>query len=403
MNKQDTPVRVVFLGNVDSGKSTLVSVLSNNQLDNGRGAVRQQIFNHPHEQDNGRTSSIAMEFCNILDRKSILTDLCGHEKYLKTTLFGLNLVNPDYCIIVVGANMGVSKMTTEHMTAAISLGYRIIVCVTKIDICPLHILKNTVMDIKSKCVKMNRKVFELHDIVQDNSPILHNLNILVPLIKISNVSGKNIDILESLIKHLDTNRPYPTHKSPEFLIDNVYSVKGVGIVLAGTINKGILSVGQSLFLNLSEGFTEVSIRSIFNDEDSVVKCIHAGQHCTVNIRCKKKDVKKKDIRVGMVMVSKEHTILSREFRANIYIFHHSTTILPKRECQSGYQPVIHCNGIRQSAEIIHIENKNNLLRSNQQSIVHFRFRYHDEYIVKNSKFIFREGNTRGIGKIIEVM
>jgi GTPase len=103
------------------------------------------------------------------------------------------------------------------------------------------------------------------------------------------------------------------------------------------------------------------------------------------------------------MVSKENTILSREFKADIYIFHHSTTILPKKECRSGYQPVIHCNGIRQSAEILSIENKNNILRSNQRSIVHFRFRYHDEYIVKNSKFIFREGNTRGIGKIIEVM
>lgn len=38
-------------------------------------------------------------------------DLCGHEKYLKTTMFGLVGLYPDYGMIVVGANMGVSRMT----------------------------------------------------------------------------------------------------------------------------------------------------------------------------------------------------------------------------------------------------------------------------------------------------
>jgi len=38
-------------------------------------------------------------------------DLCGHEKYLKTTMFGLVGLMPDYSMIVVGANMGVSRMT----------------------------------------------------------------------------------------------------------------------------------------------------------------------------------------------------------------------------------------------------------------------------------------------------
>ena len=403
MNNIETPVRIVFLGNVDSGKSTLVSVLSNNQLDDGRGKARNDIFNHPHEQDSGRTSSIAMEFCDVLDRKSILTDLCGHEKYLKTTLFGLNLVNPDYCIVVVGSNMGVSRMTREHMSAAFSLGYKMIVCVTKIDICPPHILKNTITDIKKICHHMKRKVLPIHQIIEKQSSIIPNLKFLVPLIQVSNVSGKNIDVLQSLIQQLETTRLYPCQKPVEFIIDNIYNVKGVGIVVAGTINKGSISVGQSLYINLSDGFTEVCVRSIFNSEDKNVQSLQAGQHCTMGIKCKKNNIKKKDIKVGMVLVSKENTRLSREFKADIYIFHHSTTILPKKDCRAGYQPVIHCNGIRQSAEIIHIENSNQLLRSNQRSIVHFRFRYHDEYIVKNSKFIFREGSTRGIGKIIEVM
>ena len=40
-----------------------------------------------------------------------LVDLCGHEKYLKTTINGLTGLTPDFGCVVVGANMGLQKMT----------------------------------------------------------------------------------------------------------------------------------------------------------------------------------------------------------------------------------------------------------------------------------------------------
>ena len=42
--------------------------------------------------------------------KNIITfiDLCGHEKYLKTTMFGLLGMLPDYAMVIVGANSGLS-------------------------------------------------------------------------------------------------------------------------------------------------------------------------------------------------------------------------------------------------------------------------------------------------------
>lgn len=42
-----------------------------------------------------------------------LIDLCGHERYLKTTIFGLTGMLPDYGLVVIGANMGISRMTKE--------------------------------------------------------------------------------------------------------------------------------------------------------------------------------------------------------------------------------------------------------------------------------------------------
>ena len=52
-----------MIGNVDSGKSTLTAVLScpPGTLDDGRGALREKVFNFIHEKNNGRTSSIAHE------------------------------------------------------------------------------------------------------------------------------------------------------------------------------------------------------------------------------------------------------------------------------------------------------------------------------------------------------
>jgi len=48
-------------------------------------------------------------------------DLAGHEKYLKTTVFGLTGNFPDYCMLLVGANMGVVGMTKEHFHLTLAL------------------------------------------------------------------------------------------------------------------------------------------------------------------------------------------------------------------------------------------------------------------------------------------
>ena len=71
-----------------------------------------------------------MEKC---DHSVTLIDLCGHEKYLKTTLFGLTGLMPDYCMLVVGSNMGVQMMTREHISIACALNIPMFVAVTKVS------------------------------------------------------------------------------------------------------------------------------------------------------------------------------------------------------------------------------------------------------------------------------
>ena len=103
-------IRIATLGQVDAGKTTLISLLSQNNednltfFDNGRGLARSKIFKFKHEIESGRTSSITN--CCLKTDNNIITfvDLAGHEKYLGTTVAGLTGSSIDYVIIVIGAN-----------------------------------------------------------------------------------------------------------------------------------------------------------------------------------------------------------------------------------------------------------------------------------------------------------
>jgi GTPase len=59
-------VRCAVVGNVDSGKSTTLGVLTRGGLDDGRGKARVALFRHKHEIETGRTSSVGMEASAIV-------------------------------------------------------------------------------------------------------------------------------------------------------------------------------------------------------------------------------------------------------------------------------------------------------------------------------------------------
>lgn len=72
----------------------------------------------------------------------------------------------------------------------------------------------------------------------------------------------------------------------------------------------------------------------------------------------------------------------REFEASVVILHHSTTI------GCGYQPVIHCGVLRQSAEMMAIKERETL-KTGERATVKFRFLYFADYILPGATFIFR--------------
>jgi hypothetical protein len=66
----------------------------------------------------------------------------------------------------------------------------------------------------------------------------------------------------------------------------------------------------------------------------------------------------------------------------------------------GYQAVLHCGMIRQTAQICRIQKE--CLRTGDKSICRFRFLLRDEYLHTGAAFVFREGSTKGIGKVVRI-
>jgi len=83
-----------------------------------------------------------------------------------------------------------------------------------------------------------------------------------------------------------------------------------------------------------------------------------------------------------------------KFEAQILVLYHSTTI------QKNYQAVVHCGTIRQTAKIVDMNQE--VIRTGDKASITFQFLYSPEYLKIGRQIIFREGRTKGIGKITKV-
>jgi GTPase len=209
--------------------------------DDGRGKLREKVFNFSHEKDNGRTSSIAHEIIGFdskgmqvypttggvvkdnVKKKQVwpkivessskivqLIDLCGHEKYLKTTMFGLTGLFPQYAMVVVAANKEITRMTKEHIGIAISLKIPLLVVITKIDMAPEDVYRKTVGTLQRICNTFcHMKPVLIKE--EENPKFLDTLaaslstNTICPIFSVSNVTGAGIEQLKQFLFSIPVN------------------------------------------------------------------------------------------------------------------------------------------------------------------------------------------------------
>lgn len=422
-------VRLAVIGNVDSGKTTLVGCLTKIIRDDGRGFARQYVFNYQHEKENGRTSSIAQEimgFKNNLqievgrstekknscwkeiiensDKVVSLIDLCGHEKYLKTTMFGLTGLLPDYAMILVGTNMGVQRMTKEHLGIVISLSIPFFIVFTKIDIAPEDVKNQTISTfstlLRKAAQKIVCKVTNSKEAITCADAILGDK--ICPIFQVSSVTGEGVEDLRTFISYLKprhienaSNSIIKTSQGKlEFLIDSCFNTK-VGVVYSGVVVSGTIKVGQIAMLGPDkEGhFKQVQVKTIhFKRMD--VDYVECGNSCSVKLKSydKKFEMKTDNFRKGMIILGADQPLKAcMEFEVDALILHHATSI------KVGYQSVIHCGIIRQTATIVGMSK--DILRAGEEGTIRFRFLKSPEYLHEGDIVLFREGRTRGKGKI----
>jgi elongation factor 1-alpha len=447
------PVRnvcVTMAGSVDAGKSTLIGVLFSGELDDGDGSAREEVAKHNHELVRGATSDIATKILDFKDgKKLVLVDLCGHLKYLKTTMFGITGYFPDYGIIVVSGSKGISDMTIEHLAILSFMNIPLIVVITKIDIAPDDKYKKTINKlikyfrhprIKKTPVLINDEIgFKLEEHVKANSSDItgqtklkeiydkaavkiskiteriEKSDIWIPVITVSNKTGYFINELKQLLYGLKPRKRNSISSSEIkgniFYIDSVFVKNGTGLIVSGTLFGQTIKIGDHMLLGPSnKHYLKVKVWSIHNDDETAITELKDHEKGCLAIRNleKKTELRRNDIKKGMVILKNElltkNTCL--EFQAEIEVLHHKT------EIRSRYTPTIHCGTIVQPAQIklpniiIHdTEKKEDItvekkLKTGDKEIVWFRFIGHPEFMEIGMIFFFREGSTRGYGKVI---
>ena len=399
-------IRIGVLGNVDSGKSSTIGVITKNILDDGKGYARSLVMKHPHEKETGRTSDVSQLYIQNEGCVIDFIDLAGHEKYLKTTMHGISGYLVDYALIVINANTGIQKMTREHLGLVLSMKIPIIVIYTKVDIAPKNVIKENLKCIEEFFKKRTKtkRVNIIDNVNYDSktSEILdnykNNIYSSVPLFSISNVTGSGVENMKKFIHSLPELNKYSDRydESPNFIIDRKYIVSGIGLVISGVLKYGTIKKGDVLHLGpIDNKYIKVFIRSIHNNFRENIDKLYAGQGGCLNIKTvnTKDIVKRKTIRKGARLVG-ECSIYKR-FTSKVKILHHPTTITKK------YQPTIHCGPVSQCARIIDMNKE--YLRSHDEAEITFEFMYRPEIIEKGCNFVFREGLTKGIGVIDEII
>lgn len=434
-------VRVAIVGNVDSGKSTLIGVLTNGGLDNGRGLARARVFAHRHEAASGRTSAISQHivgFDENLDpvrqtvaasasavaknkswrevvrrSRSIVTfiDLAGHEKYLKTTISGLTGQFPDHAVVVVGANAGVTKMTREHIGVAVALDIPILCVMTKVDMAPDNVLQQSKKQLFRilKCSAARRTPYHVQSEADVDTCLAKVSTKLCPVFFVSSVTGECMGLLVSYLARLRPNVPLLPDGTPaaddakgeplEFVIDETFTVSGAGLVVSGIVRSGVLRENTQMMLGpFSDGtFRRVLGRTIHCKRTPVPEC-GAGHGCAIAIRSvhRKDNVRRDDVRRGMLLADPDHLPrVTRRFEAEIVILHHPTTI------RRSYQAVVHVGVVRQTAELIAMNAEH--LRTGDKCRAQFRFIQRAEFVKPGQSLLFREGTTKGVGRVTRIM
>lgn len=399
-------------GHVDHGKSTLVGSLMTGESDDGDGATRSYLDVKPHEVERGLSADISYavygfkngqplrmndpnrssdrsELVEKSDKLVSFVDTVGHQPWLRTTIRGLVGQKIDYGLLTIAADDGPTQTTKEHLGLLIATELPVMVTITKTDMVSDERVDEVEREIEDLLRQVNRTplLINRHDVQTAVEEINQDV---VPVFRTSAVDMDGFDKLDYFINNLEPRDKEET--GSQMYIDKVYNIDGVGPVVSGTVQSGSIETGDTLKIGpLRNGeFREVKARSIEIHYYGVDKA-KEGQIASVAVS----DVDVEELERGMVILPNNSEPKStRRFKAELMVLNHPTKIT------DGYEPVIHLETISETA-VIHPSDGQ--MMAGDKGIAEFEFKFSSHYVEEGQKFVFREGRSKGVGKVKELL
>jgi selenocysteine-specific elongation factor len=254
-------------GHIDHGKSSLVKALTS--IDPDR---------LPEEKERGMTIDLGFAWLQASSGEMVgIVDVPGHEHFVRNVIPGLGGI--DAALLVVAADDGWMPQTEEHVQILDMLGVKNgIVALTKIDL----------IDDPGWLELVEKEITEKLALTG-----LRN----APVIRISSKDGSGIQQLKEAIDKLVLELiPRKDIGKPRLPVDRVFTMKGSGVVVTGTLINGSLSAGDEVFI--SPGGQTAHIRSIESYKQQV-KRAKPGSRVALNLT----GVKKSGLERGDIIMS----------------------------------------------------------------------------------------------------
>lgn len=257
------PVLIGTAGHIDHGKSTLIRALTGTDPD--------RLI---EEKERGMTIDIGFAFLN---ENIAFIDVPGHEKFIKNMVTGASTIGIG--MLVIAADDGIMPQTREHFEILRLLNVRQgIIVITKTDLVDSDWLALVEADV--------------HDFVKGS--FLENAQLFrVSAVKESGITELRDYLLTLPEKQIDESPETGLFRLP---VDRVFSVKGYGTVVTGTVIGGRVQIGDKL--ELQPRNAAVKVRGI-QSHNRALESVSAGHRAAINIQ----GIDYRDIQRGDVLTT----------------------------------------------------------------------------------------------------
>ncbi|MDM8526505.1 selenocysteine-specific translation elongation factor [Desulfococcaceae bacterium HSG8] len=238
-------------GHIDHGKTSLIKAVTGVNTDRLK-----------EEQLRGITIELGFASLELPSGQRIgIVDVPGHEKFVKNMVAGATGI--DLVVMVIAADEGVMPQTREHMEICSLLGVKHgFVALTKTDLTDEEWLELVQEDISE---------FVRGTFLEDK-----------PVVPVSSATGEGIPEFISTLD--DMSREIPSRSSAGLFrlpVDRVFTMKGFGTVITGTLISGRVQVGDTIIIYPSRITSKV--RGVQVHNESVSEAL-AGMRTAVNFQ-----------------------------------------------------------------------------------------------------------------------